>query len=71
VLESRLRFLAGASPYQTSFVGDWVQRLIYYSAPPWVFTALYTAFALLVVVTFIAYPPRRNPGCKPGSNRAK
>ena len=71
VLEDWLRVRAGTSSYQTSFVGDWVQRLLYYSAPPWVFTALYTAFALLVVVTFITYPPRRNPGCKPGSNRAQ
>lgn len=58
-LESYLRRLAGAPGYATSFIGDWLQRLIFYQAPNWMFIGLYTVFALLVIVVFIFYPPRR------------
>lgn len=61
VLESRLRMLAGAPGYATSFVGHWLQRLIFYRAPEWAFIGLYTVFALLVVMVFIFYPPRQYP----------
>lgn len=61
VLESRLRMSAGAPGYATSFIGHWLQRLIFYQAPAWAFIGLYTAFALLVVIVFIFYPPRRYP----------
>jgi polyferredoxin len=62
VLENVLRVAAGDSGYTRGFIREWLGRLIFYDAPLWVFTALYTAFALLVVVTFIAYPPRRRGG---------
>jgi hypothetical protein len=42
-----------------SFIGYWLGRLLYYDAPAWLFTAGYTAFSLLVIATFICYPPRR------------
>lgn len=59
ILENNLRLRAGeAAAYQVSFIGYWVGRLLYYDAPPWVFTTLYTAFSLLVVATFVWYPPR-------------
>jgi hypothetical protein len=59
-LENWLRIRAGeAAAYQVSFIGHWVGRLLYYDAPPWVFTTIYTAFSLLVVLTFVWYPPRR------------
>jgi hypothetical protein len=58
-LENALRLRAGeAAAYQVSFIGYWVGRLLYYNAPGWAFTAAYTAFSLLVVLTFILYPPR-------------
>jgi len=59
VLESRLRVLAGGPGYAASFIGYWLQRLLFYEAEPWVFTVVYTAFALLVVAVFRWYPPRR------------
>lgn len=62
VLENVLRVAAGDSGYARSFIREWLGHLIFYEAPLWVFTALYTAFAILVVVTFIAYPPRRRGG---------
>lgn len=60
-LESYLRRLAGAPGYATSFIGDWLQRFIFYQAPDWMFIGLYTVFALLVIVVFIFYPPQRYP----------
>lgn len=50
--------LAGEA-YRDSFVGYWLQRLLYYDAPPWVFTLAYTLFALAVVVTWWRFPPQR------------
>jgi hypothetical protein len=40
-----------------SFIGYWLNRLMFYTAPEWVFTLVYTLFALLVVTTFVFYPP--------------
>jgi hypothetical protein len=58
-LESWLRVQAGASAYTKSFIEHWLQRLIFYEAPMWVFATAYTAFALLVVLAWWRYPPRR------------
>lgn len=41
-----------------SFVGRWVQRLLYYNAPEWVFTALYAAWAVATALTLKLVPPR-------------
>jgi hypothetical protein len=58
VLENRLRLRAGASPYAQSFIGYWLDRLLFYTAPEWVFGLIYSAFGALVLITFLAYPPR-------------
>ena len=60
-LESWLRIQSGAAAYERGFIEVWVQRLIFYQAPTWVFTALYTVCALLVAGTWLAYPPVRRP----------
>ncbi len=62
ILESWLRVQAGAAAYERSFVEHWFQRLIYYEAPFWVFTVAYTAFAVLVLLVWWLYPPRRGAG---------
>jgi Protein of Unknown function (DUF2784) len=41
------------------FIESWVDRILFYDAPPWVFTVSYLAFAALVVVTWLAVPPIR------------
>ena len=61
-LESWLRPQAGGASYNTSFIEHWLQRLIYYEAPFWVFTAAYTGFALLVALAWWRFPPRRGQG---------
>jgi len=57
-LESWLRVQAGSAAYSKSFIEHWVQRLIYYEAPAWVFTAGYSVFGGCVVFAWWLYPPR-------------
>ncbi len=59
-LESWLRVQAGATGYKKGFIEYWVQWLIFYQAPSWVFTAIYTGFAALVIAVWLAYPPVRH-----------
>jgi hypothetical protein len=61
-LETWLRVQAGGSSYDESFIEHWLRRLIYYEAPFWVFAAAYTAFALLVLLAWWRFPPRRSRG---------
>jgi pimeloyl-ACP methyl ester carboxylesterase len=42
--EMWLRASAGAPAYSGSFIEHWLQRLLYYDAPPWVFILGYSAF---------------------------
>jgi hypothetical protein len=57
-LENNLRRRAGQNPYDPDgFIAYWLHRLIYFSAPPWVFTVCYVGFGLLVVATFIVARP--------------
>lgn len=58
-LEMWLRAQAGGATYEGSFVGYWLQRLLYYDAPSWVFVLAYSLFALAVVAVWWYYPPRR------------
>jgi hypothetical protein len=45
-----------------SFVGRWVQRVLFYQAPEWAFTALYVAWTLATLATLRLVPPRRKAG---------
>ena len=56
--ESELRQKAGAEGLGAGFIEYWLNALLYYSAPAWVFTAVYTAFGATVAATFVYYPPR-------------
>jgi uncharacterized protein DUF2784 len=42
------------------FIERWIDRILFYEAPAWVFTAAYVAFAALVLLTWIAVPPIRD-----------
>lgn len=57
-LEMWLRMKARASTYSGSFIEHWLQRALYYDAPPWVFTLGYSLFALLVAASWWVFPPR-------------
>lgn len=62
-LEVWLRSQAGQSVQVESFIGYWLQRLLYYNFPPWVFIGAYTVFGLLVLLAWWRFPPssRRMP----------
>lgn len=59
-LEMWLRAEARATTYDGSFIEHWLQRVLYYEAPAWVFTLGYSLFGLVVVATWWYFPPRFN-----------
>ena len=61
ILENTLRSRAGDAVYAGSFIGHWMETLLYYQAPHWVFVISYTAFGLLVVASWAIVTPRRDP----------
>ena len=56
--EMWLRMRAHGATYNGSFIEHWLQRLLYYDAPPWVFIAGYSLFGLLVAAAWWFFPPR-------------
>lgn len=58
-LENLLRAKAGQASYPGSFIAYWLRAALYYQAPPWVFTTLYTSFGLLVLATWVWIRPQR------------
>ena len=59
IWEMQLRERAGDQVYSGAFVAHWVEQLLYYRAPEWVFILLYTAFGALVVASWFWVRPRR------------
>ncbi len=51
-LEMWLRGLAGDATYPGSFIAYWLETLLYYQAPPIVFTLAYSGFGLLVLLSW-------------------
>ena len=58
-LEMTLRVRADGVVYSGSFISHWLDSLLYYQAPAWVFTVCYTVFAALVVISWFWMRPRR------------
>ena len=56
--EMALRGKAGDATYAGSFVAHWLQAILYYEAPMWVFAICYTAFGALVVASWFWVRPR-------------
>ncbi|MDV3504954.1 DUF2784 domain-containing protein [Marinobacter sp. M-5] len=61
-LEMWLRAEAGEAGYTGSFVQHWLQRLLYYEAPPWVFIVAYSLFGLAVLFAWWKFPPGKGSG---------
>ncbi len=59
IWEMSFRRKAGDATYEGSFVAHWLQSLLYYEAPAWVFTLAYTVFGLMVAGTWVWARPRR------------
>ena len=58
-LEMFLRSKAGDATYAGSFVSHWLEAILYYRAPAWVFAVSYTAFGAIVVLSWIWVRPHR------------
>jgi hypothetical protein len=58
-LEMYLRSKAGDATYSGSFVSHWLEAILYYRAPAWVFAVAYTAFAVVVVLSWVWVRPHR------------
>jgi hypothetical protein len=57
-LEKYLRARGGDATYPGSFIGHWVNALLFYDFAPWVFTLTYCLFGALVLATLILAPPQ-------------
>lgn len=57
VWEQQLRRAAGQEAYSQSFIEYWLNELIFFEAPWWVFVAAYTAFFTLLLASWRRWPP--------------
>jgi len=57
-IEMALRSRAGDTVYTGSFIAHWLERVLYYQAPAWVFVVFYTAFAVVVAASWYWVRPR-------------
>ena len=69
ILERYLRESAGEVTYAGSFIEYWLQQLLYWQAPSWVFVLVYTVFALVVVSTWFLVPPTKVPRTTASPNK--
>lgn len=57
--EMALRERAGDAVYPGSFISHWLEVILYYQYPAWVFTLCYTVFAVTVVASWFWVRPRQ------------
>ena len=55
--EMALRQKGGEATYSGAFIAHWVESLLYYQAPTWVFTLCYSIFALAVIASWFWVKP--------------
>lgn len=55
--EMALREKAGDAVYGGTFVSHWLETILYYNAPPWVFAICYTIFGVLVLASWFWVRP--------------
>lgn len=58
-LEMWLRARAGERTYEGGFIENWLQRLLFYEAPSWVFALCYSLVGVLVIAAWWYFPPHR------------
>ncbi len=59
VWEMAFREKAGDAVYSGSFIAHWLESLLYYRAPDWVFVIVYTVFGALVLASWFVVHPRQ------------
>jgi len=57
--EMALRKQAGENGYSGTFVSHWLETILYYRAPEWIFVVSYTIFGTLVVASWFWVRPRQ------------
>jgi hypothetical protein len=57
--EMALRSRAGDKVYTGSFISHWLETILYYQAPPWVFAVCYTVIGAVVIGSWFWVNPRR------------
>jgi len=57
VWEMKLRSYAGEAVYPGAFIAHWLERLLYYEAPVWVFAVYYSLFGGLVLLAWLLVRP--------------
>ena len=67
--ESALRRMAGEAAYEDTFLSHWVGRALYFTAPAWVFTTVYSLFGLVVLASWFLVRPTRGKGSGPSPRR--
>ena len=60
-IEMALRTRAGDIAYSGSFISHWLETVLYYQAPPWVFVFCYSIFGVIVAASWFLVRPRRFP----------
>ena len=58
-IEMALRSRAGDTVYSGSFISHWLESILYYQIPPWIFVVCYMAFGAVVVASWFWVRPRR------------
>ena len=58
-IEMALRSRAGDTVYPGSFISHWLENILYYQIPPWIFAVSYMAFGAVVVASWFWIRPRR------------
>lgn len=58
-VEQWLRIKANAETYSGSFIGHWLQQLLFYDFALWVFVLTYTLFGLLILALWWIFPPNK------------
>ena len=58
IWEMSLRNQAGDTVYSGTFISYWLETLLYYQAPAWLFVVVYSAFGVLVVASWFIVHPR-------------
>ncbi len=58
-IENALRLRASGTVYSGTFISHWLEIILYYQAPPWIFVVAYTVFGALVIGCWYWVSPRR------------
>ena len=57
-IEMELRSRAGDALYEGTFISHWLEAILYYQRPGWVFIVCYTAFGAVVIGSWFWVRPR-------------